>query len=63
MGKVYIVFYSMYGHIARMAAAIKEGVDEVAVVPGTYAPDWLRLSLFRILEARGWPLSCQTAHI
>ncbi|GMH45356.1 hypothetical protein BSKO_13313 [Bryopsis sp. KO-2023] len=29
MAKIYIVFYSMYGHIYKMAQAIKEGVDSV----------------------------------
>jgi multimeric flavodoxin WrbA len=29
MGKIYIIFYSMYGHIYKMAQKIKEGVDKV----------------------------------
>jgi hypothetical protein len=29
MAKIYIVFYSMYGHILQMAKAMKEGVDKV----------------------------------
>lgn len=29
MAKIYIVFYSTYGHIYQMAKAIKEGVDSV----------------------------------
>ncbi|HLP45697.1 MAG TPA: NAD(P)H:quinone oxidoreductase [Candidatus Deferrimicrobium sp.] len=28
--KVYIIYYSMYGHIHRMAAAVAEGVQEVS---------------------------------
>ncbi|HLP46730.1 MAG TPA: NAD(P)H:quinone oxidoreductase, partial [Candidatus Kapabacteria bacterium] len=28
--KIYIIYYSMYGHIHRMAAAVAEGVQEVA---------------------------------
>ncbi len=48
MGKVLVVFYSMYGHIYRMAEAVAEGVREVpgaeAVlrrVPETLSPDVL----------------------
>lgn len=29
MAKIYIVFYSMYGHVQQMAKAVKEGVDKV----------------------------------
>ena len=29
MGKIYIIFYSMYGHVYKMAQAMKEGVDKV----------------------------------
>jgi hypothetical protein len=29
MGKISIIFYSMYGHIYKMAQAMKEGVDKV----------------------------------
>jgi NAD(P)H dehydrogenase (quinone) len=29
MAKIYIVFYSMYGHVHQMAKAVKEGVDKV----------------------------------
>lgn len=32
--KVYIIFYSMYGHIYKLAQAIKEGVDSVDGVEG-----------------------------
>ena len=52
--KVYVVFYSMYGHIYRMAEAIAEGVKEVKGtevvlrrVPETLPP-YSRASLFRI---------------
>lgn len=29
MAKIYIIFYTMYGHIWKMAQAMKEGVDKV----------------------------------
>lgn len=29
MGKIYIIFYSMYGHVYQMAQKVKEGVDAV----------------------------------
>ena len=29
MTKIYVVFYSMYGHVHKMAEAFKEGVDSV----------------------------------
>jgi NAD(P)H dehydrogenase (quinone) len=29
MGKIYIIYYSMYGHIKTMAESIKTGVDAV----------------------------------
>ena len=29
MAKIYIVYYSMYGHVASMAQKVKEGVDSV----------------------------------
>lgn len=29
MAKVYIVFYSMYGHVYKLAQSVKEGVDSV----------------------------------
>eukprot|EP00897_Mesotaenium_endlicherianum_P008981 jgi/Mesen1/8110/ME000435S07284 len=32
--KVYIVYYSMYGHVARLASKIKEGVDSVPGAEG-----------------------------
>ena len=32
--KVYIVYYSMYGHVKTMAQAIKEGVDSVSKCEG-----------------------------
>jgi NAD(P)H dehydrogenase (quinone) len=32
--KVYIIYYSMYGHIAAMARAVKKGVDSVEGVEG-----------------------------
>ncbi|WIA14475.1 hypothetical protein OEZ85_002998 [Tetradesmus obliquus] len=32
--KVYIIYYSMYGHIAAMAKAVKQGVDSVEGVEG-----------------------------
>jgi NAD(P)H dehydrogenase (quinone) len=34
--KVYIVFYSMYGHIHKMAEAIAEGAREVADTKSPY---------------------------
>ena len=27
--KIYVIYYSMYGHVATLAKAIKEGVDSV----------------------------------
>lgn len=32
--KVYIIYYSMYGHIAAMARAVKKGIDSVEGVEG-----------------------------
>lgn len=29
MTKIYVVYYSMYGHVRTMANAIKEGIDSV----------------------------------
>lgn len=29
MAKIYIIFYSLYGHVYQMAKAVKEGVDAV----------------------------------
>ena len=29
MARIYIIFYSLYGHVYQMAKAVKEGVDKV----------------------------------
>lgn len=34
MARIYIVYYSMYGHVATMAKKIKEGVDSVDMCEG-----------------------------
>lgn len=39
--KIYVVFYSMYGHVARLAKKIKAGVDSV---------DGVEAVLFRVAE-------------
>ena len=33
--KVSIIYYSMYGHVQKMAEAVKHGVDSVDGVEGT----------------------------
>lgn len=53
MTKIYVVYYSMYGHVRTMANAVKEGIDSVdgceatlfqvrffitAAVSGSYPP-------------------------
>lgn len=34
MTKIYVVFYSMYGHIYKLAEKVKEGIDSVEGVEG-----------------------------
>lgn len=29
MTKIYVVYYSMYGHVRTLAKAVKEGIDSV----------------------------------
>jgi flavodoxin len=60
MGKIYIIFYSMYGHVYQMAQKVKEGEGEGEMEAGWMDGDLTRSADGQVLTPWRGTRACFT---